>query len=446
MKSSTMRRSTPYKLAAVILICAPVVFLACAQSVKKGKSMPSIQLVSPDDEVTGLDLEPTLIKSGPAPTLKAATPASGKRAYYRPFANDEMNSRLIARLPAGEWRVRWQADLDSDSPASFVLADGDRILVQAFEWRLFSLDGKPLAQDRMGLSPLAMDSPNGMFYFVDTDGYLNGRRLNDGGKAFVTLLDFSDEYLRQVLSRRGRKVAVGGYERPLDPHGHHKPSTSTIQVIDLGQPLKMDDTGLLESAAAAGALRIGTEKLFAALSTEKIVFAVPGQLHHANWDAQIKASFEGDFEPHALSLDELGNVYLAVTAGERKALWGVQPTGQRFLHLELPPPLLSGYTAPAVGYDHRVYIAANGQVASINPSGQLVWMRALTGKYGGCSITADNQLLVSDGPEIVAYNPTGERKLIFKCNELVLTPPVLLENGNLLAATANALYCLSVGR
>src|SRR5689334_7965996 len=56
------------------------------------------------------------IRSVPAPPAPARAQAVAGSECVRPFVNDQLNSRVSERLPAGSWIVRWQASLDPGFP------------------------------------------------------------------------------------------------------------------------------------------------------------------------------------------------------------------------------------------------------------------------------------------------------------------------------------------
>src|SRR5262249_31486100 len=143
-------------------------------------------------------------------------------------------------------KLRWKAAVEDEFRPTYVLHAGDRILVQgSARWQLFSDDGKPLAADELGASDLVLDAPHALFYLADGNGFIAGRRLSDGHETFVTTAFFGNDFRRTLLTRRGRRMLVVSVERETDPHGNHQPSVSTIEVKDLGEPLKVDNNGFL---------------------------------------------------------------------------------------------------------------------------------------------------------------------------------------------------------
>jgi hypothetical protein len=59
------------------------------------------------------------------------------------------------------------------------------------------------------------------------------------------------------------------------------------------------------------------------------------------------------------------------------------------------------------------------------------------------TITADHQVLVSDGPELVAFDETGQRRVLASFDAPLVTAPVLTDQGHLLVATAQHLHRLA---
>lgn len=416
----------------------------CCQKTTREKTMTdSFYTTSPDDPVK-LDATPVNIKPVATPAaIPRAAPPPGGGGSPRPFVNDQLNSRLARALPAGEWKVRRRQDVADGLRPSFVLQTNDRILAQGIDrWQLFDLDGKPLATDRLGASPVFIDTAHPLFYLADENGYVAAHRLSGGGEEFVFHAYFGNDFQRVLLSRRGRRMLIVSVERPVDPHGQHQPNLSVVEVQDLGEPPQTNADRILRSNKRETYLMRKTVLLQAALRDDTLVLATQDRVYLADLNLKIHAVLQAEFTPLAMSLDEAGRIYLIVNERGRPALWVLTPQGERLGSFVFPPDMEVAALPPVVGYDHRAFIIGTDRLLSVNPNGKLAWARG--GRVAGATVTADDQLLVSDGSELAAYDADGKRRILYDFRDEVLsTPPVLTAGGELIVASPNHLFVLS---
>jgi hypothetical protein len=377
-------------------------------------------------------------------TLVPAKPAGGGDAYMRPFANEQLNSRVQQPLPAGSWAPRWQAELGYDLHPAFILLGGGRILVQGLrQWRLFDGEGKPVASGDVGPSDVFLDAEHSLFYLADRHGFVAARRLSDGTEAFVLSAYFGTAFQRTAVARRGQHLTIASVERPVDPHGEHEPNLSVIEVQDLGDPLEVSETGHLRSAKRVTNLMRPTVLFLTALQNETLAIATRNWIYLADKDLEIRTALQGEFVPIALSLDESMRMYLVVESEEQRRLWAVTPNGEKMV-LPLPAEFQAAAVPPIVGYDHRIYMVSRGDAMAVSQEGKLVWQRPAGGAIGGAVVTADNQLLVAAGSEVAAFDAEGKRRVLWASGgEELKTPPVLNAKGELLVASDGHLFSLA---
>jgi hypothetical protein len=405
------------------------------------KTMIQLTLLKGDDEIAVAAPRKALTPA-PPPALSNAAPEGA--GYTRPFANESQNSRLPYALGNSAWGSAWKLPLDPEMPPSFVLAHGDRYVVHSRQWRIVDRDGKTIATDRLGGGPILIDPALRTAITHYTSAYLSFRRLADGGEIFQYLPGQGDVFSRAFLTRQSSRLLILGWERALDPHGHKKPESSRIEILDLGMPPRADDFGFLVSGTPIGELYIGWVGVQAASAGPRIVAAAANELYEIDWDLNVKAVYEGSFEPHGLSLDEAGNTYMAGLAGGASRVWKISPRGEILFDFALPGGAQPLPTPPIVGYDHTVYQIAGSMIYALAPNGRLRWSRAAEGPLGGASVTADGFLLTAEGSCVVSYDGEGERKKVVCLDgEKLTAPPVLTEDGRLLAASAAHLHCLT---
>jgi hypothetical protein len=419
-----------------------VFFLAFGHPSPQGdKKMQGIWLVRNEQYNA---LRPTImdVRAGAVKPLPLAA-AKGAAGYPCPYSNSLRNSRVPLPLPTGSWTVRWCADWDPYHPPVFVLQQEDRALVHAVPWRLFDSEGKLLATGEPKGNAVLLDSVHGFFYTLLSSGYLAGSRLTDGQQAFLYLPSYGDSISRTLLARRADRILMTGYQLERDPDGGHKPNRSIIEGLDLPGSVRTDSLGLLTSGVSIGRLEISSSHLVSAMDDRRIVVALPDRVYVVDWDLKVQRALAGSFTPLLLSLDEDGRMYAIVESDKRVQLWLLTENGERAYNLVLPAGTEKITTPPVVTYDHTVYLLTAQQILSVAPDGKLNWMKTAQGSIAGAIVTADGQLVVSEGSSIVAWNAQGQRRdLCTFPGEQLMTPPVLTQAGELLVAARSRLFCL----
>ncbi len=392
-----------------------------------------------------LNVAPIDIRSAPGEaSIPRAKPSGGPGGFLRPFANDQINSRLASPLPNGPWSIHRQTPLDSNLEPFALLCTGDRILVQGRElWQMLDSEGKVLAFHRLGASDVHLDPELSLFYLADTSGYVAARRLADGGEEFVLSAYSGDDFRRSLIARQANRMTIVSVEMRI-PHRIPKPDRSVLEVQDLGEKKELSSTGRLRSARRLSSLKLDTALLLTALNDGTIILATSNWIYFVDENLHVRTALRGEFEPIALSLDEKTRIYLLVRIRSHKALWVLTEQGHRVMSFVFPAELPQQTFPPIVGYDHQVYLVIADRVVAVSSSGKLLWERTLQGKFGGATVTADDQLLVSEGSRIVAYGLNGQSTIQFDFGrETLSTPPVLMQGGKLLVATAENFFQLT---
>ncbi|MEP6904232.1 MAG: hypothetical protein ABJA66_21110, partial [Actinomycetota bacterium] len=80
-------------------------------------------------------------------------------------------------------------------------------------------------------------------------------------------------------------------------------------------------------------------------------------------------------------------------------------------------------------------------------SGLCLWEYQTDNPIAGAVVTAENQLLMSDGSELGVFEANGHYRTLYKFkDESLQTPPTLTSRGELVVATDKKLYCLAIRR
>jgi len=437
------RRLSSTLMAAATFFCTGT-SVGCQTETKDKTMNDSFYVTSPDSPVK-LDRPPIPIQPAQAGPIPRATPARGADGCLRPFVNQQLNSRVSRALGAEDWKILWQKDVSAGLYPSYVLESNNRILAQGVDrWELFDGDGKSISTGRIGQSAVFIDSAHSLFYLSDENGYIAARRLSDGGEEFVFHAYFGKDFRQTLIERKDHRMLIVSIERPTDPHGGQQPNLSVIEVQDLGAPLKTNADHILISAKRQTNLMRDTINLHAALLGETLVLAADQRVYFTDLDLKINSVLQEEFTPLAMSLDEASRVYLLAQTKAGLELWLITKDGKRLMSSVLPQDMRVNPIPPIVSYNHRTYILGTDRVMAIGPSGKLAWVRPLKTTRASAVVTADDQLLVSDGSELIVFDEAGKRRVLQTfVNDVLTTPPVLSSGGEILVASERRLYCLS---
>ena len=386
--------------------------------------------------------------TGPAVPSPAVPQAAG--GLVRPYVNDARNARVPVGLPEAEglWEVRWRMPLGGVAPRFVLVADG-RIAVQGrSQWLLAAGDGTPLATHRLGASEVVLDPERALVYTAGPDGTLQVYDMEDGTLAYRMPFLFGSEFERVFIGRRGARLVVASVERKVDLHDPEPPEQALVELHDIGEGHVTDDLDFLMGAQYVRALERPVRTMQAAMQGDTVVIATPGRLEWADAGLGLQGRLEGDFEPHALSLDEQATMYLVVRLSSPNDppglhLWRVNREGERTAQVPLSDAVRDVRVPPIVGYDHSVYIAEGDSVRAIGADGAAAWVAFAGGPVAGAVALADHRLLASAGSVVASFTPEGERTIVFHAPEAAWqTPPIVTENGRILVASTDHLYCL----
>jgi hypothetical protein len=388
------------------------------------------------------------------PASKAIWPAEkasiAPRASAEPplvemqYVNRSRNSRIGVPLGEGDRKLLWQAPLNGAlQPPSVLLASPDRYLVYGdLNWELFDHQGRSLFRAPHLAEAVTLDAEWKRIYFHDNFGQIAAHNLADGKPVFTALLFHTQGVGRRLIARTGNLLTTVSYKLGIDAH-QPEPQYSIVELTDLhgaantkswsdgGGPALMQEL-VARQMHVLPAMRAGT----LALAMENTLAVVDAAT------LEPQALLTGTFRPQSLSMDEGRRMFLlADTGGGQTALWQVSPAGERIYSCPMPPGFPSAAAPPIIGFDHTVYIARGRFLLSVARDGKLNWSREAPSAITGAVVTADDQLVTTEGSQIAAWNPKGVRRVLAAFPEPLVTAPVLTREGELLAASRTRLYC-----
>jgi hypothetical protein len=240
-----------------------------------------------------------------------------------------------------------------------------------------------------------------------------------------------------LFDARGRRI--GGAEVG-DASFHLDVTAGRLGTIDprtMHRKYSLEDAALIEEVETGdyveadvhvGDTRVG------------LVRGAEGKVHVWNrGDAAARAIAEGKFEPIEAAIDDDRVVHLIVRQGAELSLWSTPLVGGSIGRIKISsrpgdrprgPPILGAAIRAVVLDDRIVAFARDGKVAY-----------TLRGAVGGAAITADDKLLVANGPRVSATDAQGRTSdLVVETGSTFVTPPILAGPARLYVASTTALH------
>lgn len=408
--------------------------------------MPETIFRGSRDKPEPIPVPPAEVVDATAPAAPPpATPEAGTRG---PEGGPDRAGRAPFALPrAATWERRAPWPLARAAEPAFVAAgSGWTFVAGGYAWALLGADGGVVTRGPKGRGDGVFDPHAGMVYTPDPEGALKVVRADGGHEAFWVSLFMAGDFSRPYVGAIGDTLVVAGVERE-QPHGSpHVPTLSCLETFPVGRP-DVGPSGQLRPGGGPGAVLFPTLSLRVAATRGAIVAAEPDRLLWFDADLRVTAVVKGKFTAQSLSVDEAGRAHLVVEepperGRRRRALWVVDREGRRTLDVTLQRPLAQAPTLgpPVIGYDHRIVLAGGGQVAAWSFDGTLLWARPTATPVAGATVTLDHHVLVSDGPDLVAFDPDGQRRVLATFDAPLVTRPILTDDLAILVATLGELH------
>ena len=306
--------------------------------------------------------------------------------------------------------------------------------------------GKQIAEDAGGRAAITIDTNAGMFYSLGSGNSFQAIGLNDGVLRFSVPLGHNEAFAWPLLLRSGKRlVAVGTEQKMFSPKGL-APTKSLIQAIEVGSPAQLSPYKILLSVDSQTDLVFNDPRMIPVANGDVIWAVLPNLLVRTSPTQNIDGAWSDTFEPQFASADERGSLYLVVSIGERRELWIITSEGKRVARTELKPEHRTVFVSPAVGYDHRVYLATQQLIAAFSPDGKHLWDCPIDGGIKGLSVTSDGKLVVAAGSHIHVVDTAGKSSELLDVGEVVTTAPIVTAQNELILATESKVICYRAGQ
>ena len=166
-------------------------------------------------------------------------------------------------------------------------------------------------------------------------------------------------------------IAVSN-EQIMDPHSSEKPELSYLETQIIGKQVQVDNLKILSNAARGKLEKRKSAETIAAANNGMLVIAYKNHVEYLDLSLNLVSSFEDNFIPMAMSLDENSNAYLIVKTDEDKyALWIINLKGQKIFEYSIKQK--EKYYPPCIGFDDKIYLNLDTNILAINPDKGLLW-------------------------------------------------------------------------
>ncbi len=169
--------------------------------------------------------------------------------------------------------------------------------------------------------------------------------------------------------------------------------------------------------------------------------AYPGTVALVGADGARRDIDSGEFRPISASFGPDDALYVLMTLDSGVVLRAYSPTGEQLW--TMPSPVTDPTQPPVVGKDGTIYLLQTGTVAAIRNQ-EVAWQDSLIGEVPVATVEGSGKLLVSAGVKVICFDTDGEQVWAYDDpdNEVWRTPPVVLDNGAVVAASDKSIVVI----
>jgi outer membrane protein assembly factor BamB len=332
--------------------------------------------------------------------------------------------------------------LRAETSATSLLCDGTAVIVVADVTQLFGIDGVARRAVLGGDSPVVLSAEDRTFRYVNRDGYLVARSLEDGAERWSCAAPIGGAASYGVHLSKGTATLIGGSRIDVDPEAEAYLPEFALEWMDPGADPEVLRGDILADAGRSPKLLATVDgELLGASDGTSVVITLDGYILHLKMDLSVERVRTARFTPRAISMGAQGRAYLVVDTPDGAALWMLNALGERVFTAPLPD---ATSVPPTITADHRIFVTTDAEILAFSPVGRLLWRVASPTKPPRASATADGWLLVSLGEELRAFDAEGRSAVLsYSVGRPFVTAPVITTHGEILVATTETLVCLS---
>jgi len=355
------------------------------------------------------------------------------KRYIQPYAGTRLNSFLPVEITA-EGRLAWKMTFnETDIPggARFLYLLDDRRAIVDFGLALFcvNLDRKKTLDFYRESSNAFIRAAEGQEFF-----YVNSYRLmrvsfdslneDDEGYFIPGLGEFSQLF----CLRPEAETFIAGVQNMGDP-GRPEPSfeifRKNYEGIFYVWQKKIPGDVILPPVSGAG----------------QIIVATAGTVSLVDGEGNLRRIIQEEFNVLSGSLGPDDLLYLVVVAEAGPQLVAFDLFGEKrwACDISIEEPL----QPPVVDSEGAVYLVGKNEIAAYR-EGRNIWTYPTLSGNPLATAAAGGRLVVADGTRLVCLDELGDELWVYidKDGDSFVTPPVIDENGRVLAASDNKIVMI----
>ena len=356
--------------------------------------------------------------------------------YGAPAATSRSGEPLVTE----RWQLGWQAPLGAArEPDQLLLGEGVILVSGERARRAFTSEGQPLGTLGRAQGACFFDLEGGRLVTHDPEGGLFTYLLPTLRRDGCILLAYPTPHItRTILQGPGVLAFLSVVDTPFGPRPNAV--VEVVRVRDWNETGKRKIHYGLEPMA--GMIRERDGKVRAAAANAGPVLATPDGIRWCDWQLRTLSEAPLRMNPRALSVDAGGRAHLLCDMNGEAHLLMVSPDSAAVVDVRLPWEVDATFVPPQIGLDGTIFLTPPGLVLILAPDGCIrYWARRGSQAPPG-TVTANGMLLVSDR-ELFALTPEGERHVLWRPPQPLVTPPVLA-GGRITVASNTTLYALEM--
>lgn len=367
------------------------------------------------------------------------------KEYYKPFSNFSSNSSVGFSLEYGNWEIFWKSACPEFSEVQYVLDAKRFIVVQGTtQWQLVDkMSGDEILRSNKGDSDIIIDNLNSQLFYINNIGYIVNHNISGEIKHKCPVY-FLDKCKRLMIRYKNKSYYVASKSYGPPPLGNG--NMWSFEKVEFINDTNVDVFQVLKEVHDAGRIIQKNNELCTPASYfDTTILVIRNKFFIIDENMQIQKALISEFNPIYFSISKEGDIYAAIINEANLFLWRLDQLGGLYFSINLSAKLNDIIMPPIIGFDKKIYCLSKDRILTFNSEGDILWNQHAGGPITGAIVTADDQLLVSAGNFIAAFNDKGERRILYVFpSEKLCTPPILTADNLMFVASQNNLYCLRI--